>query len=247
MTTTVGKKTKRRTGKECGFQHIPHWDDPEVGAKALIKCIKNYISYKYDEFKRLAPVITPDEFLWDTFSNMCRRDGYPQYDKNKNRGNFYSYVQINCARNQADWARKRNTKARQLAALQGVELPEGTEHPEYTPILNLDDTIEGSDDTMIHEKVKGETLDGYTEDLAKEEIMKNISTEKISEKFCLSWKQFAGLLMDGWSVVDISKRLEVNPTTTRKYYAQLKERLLKDTNIQDMLESTGIQITIKSK
>ena len=239
-----GKKVstnKRVNG--CGFQHIPHWDDPEIGYKALLKCIKIYVSYKHDEFKRLAPVISVDEFIWDTFSNMCRRNGYPQYSKEKNKGNFYSFVQTCCIRNQADWARKRDTKALQLAELQGKrESGSKREHPEYYPILNLDEFIVDSDDQTKHEKIQGNSLDVYTEDLAMEEISRNISTSKISEKFKISWKDFACMLMKGWSVVDISKELEVNPTTTRKYYGMLKEQMLQDSNIREMLKLSGIKV-----
>jgi len=231
-------KTKR---KECTFQHIPHWDDPEIGYKALLKCIKSYVKYKSDEFDRLAPVITRDEFIWDTFSNMARRDGWPQYDKEKNKGNFYSFVQTCCVRNQADWARKRNTKFKQLAELQGQTL--GTDYkgcPEYIPILNLDATVEDSDDQLLHEKIEGSRQGYYTEDLALQELTEDISDTQISEKFWLTWKQFAGLLMKGWSVIDISQELHVNPTTTRKYYGQLKEKLLADKKIASMLEDYHI-------
>lgn len=231
----------------CGFQNIPHWNDPEIGYKALLKCIKIYVSYKHDEFERLAPVISKDEFIWDTFSNMCRRNGYPQYNKEKNKGNFYSFVQTCCIRNQADWARKRNTKATQLAELQGKTIrPENHGHPEYYPILNLDEFIVDSDDQTKHEKILGSNLDVYTEKLAMEEISRNISTEKISEKFRISWKEFAELLMKGWSVVDISKELEVNPTTTRKYFGLLKEKMLQDSNIQEMLKLSGITVNKKA-
>lgn len=241
--SVVGKKTNQKRG--CGFQEIPHWNDPEIGYKALLKCIKIYVNYKHDEFERLAPVISKDEFIWDTFSNMCRRNGYPQYSKEKNKGNFYSFVQTCCIRNQADWAKKRNTKAAQLAELQGCTNIAGhkrTEHPEYYPILNLDEFIEDSDDQTIHEKIAGESLTAYTDDLAMEEISKNISTDKISDKFKISWKEFAQLLMTGWSVVDISKQLEVNPTTTRKYFKILKNKMLDDTNIQELLQLSGMSV-----
>jgi len=228
------------------FQEIPHWNDEEIGYKALLREIRTYTKYKHDEFVRLAPVITVDEFIWDTFSNMCRRDGYPQYDKEKNRGNFHSYVQINCVRNQMDWAKKRNTRTRQLAKLQGIELTGDEEYTEvtmsgYQPPLELDRPVEGSDDHFIHEHIEGSRLSGYTDELALEEISKNISTDRISEKFSISWKDFATLLMKGWSVVDISKKLEVNPTTTRKYLGILKEQMKQDTSIRELLRLTGIQ------
>jgi len=248
---TVASKKKQvaeKKRKECGFQEIPHWDDPEIGYKALLKCIKNYVSYKDEEFRRLAPIISKDEFIWDTFSNMCRRDGYPQYSAEKNKGNFYSFVQTCCIRNQADWARKRNTKAKQLAELQGIHIsPDSKEHPEYEPIISLDNLIEDSDDAPLHERITTGHWQDVSDEFLMEDMTKDVSEEKISDKFKISWKEFARLLMEGWSVVDISKKLEVNPTTTRKYHSQLKEKMLQLPNIQELLKATGLKLTKKDK
>lgn len=238
------KKTQVRGKKDKKFPTIPHWNDPEIGYKALFKNIKIYVSYKHDEFVRLAPVISKDEFIWDTFTNIVKRDGYPQYNTAKNRGNFYSFVQTCCIRNQADWARKRNTRIRQLAHLQGVDIDMTDKNnlPEYKPVLCLDELIEDSDDCELHEKIKGSDFYDYTDYLALHEILDRISTDTISEKFNLTWQEFAGLLMTGWSVVDIAKKMQIHPTTTRKYLGILKEKLLEDDTIVSLLKDTGIYI-----
>ena len=237
-TTTSNGENKTKKGMK-DFQYIPHWNDPNIGYKALLREIKTYVNYKHDEFVRLAPVVSKDEFIWDTFCNMLRRNGYPQYDDRKNLGNFHSYVQTNCVRNQIDWARKRNVRFNQMAKLQNRD-PE-----EILFDIELDEFIMGSDDCTKHEKIRDTHIWEDSEDLILDDILKNVSDDKISEKFAISWKQFTALLAKGWSIVDISKQLELNPTTVRKYHAQLKHRLLEDSNVKELLSLSGIQIESK--